>query len=347
MNRTAAAVRKAFFAAGFDAVAVTSADPVRTEALQRWLKRGWHAEMKWMERSAESRGDPRRLLPGARSVISAAAAYGEGWDSEVGTGPPRGLVAAYAQGPDYHRVLRERAQEAVSSLREELGGDFRAIVAVDSAPLLERELAVRAGLGRTGRNGLLITSGYGSCILLAEVITERELEPFSAGEIPLLECGSCRRCIEACPTGAIREDGLVDARRCVAYLTVEHKGAIPAELRPLMGQWVFGCDVCQRVCPHNRGRRPPRRPFVGQDPGRFVRPLAELLALSPQEFRRLFAGTPVERIGYRRFLRNVCVAAGNAGDRALTGALEAVLARETDPVVTEHAQWALDRLRSG
>jgi epoxyqueuosine reductase len=254
-----------------------------------------------------------------------------------------GSVAAYAWGDDYHNVLPERLQALVAFIEAQVGGKVPNRWYTDTGPILERDLAQRAGLGWIGKNTCLIHPALGSYFLLAEILLGLDIEP----DQPFAHdrCGSCRRCIEACPTGCILPDRTIDSRRCISYLTIELKGIIPHDLRPLVGDWVFGCDVCQQVCPWNQRFAP-----SGGDPsfeprsGVSYPDLIQELALTPQEFNLKFKGSPIKRAKRRGYLRNVAVALGNSGDSAAVPALAKSLLEDHEPLVRQHSAWALGQI---
>jgi epoxyqueuosine reductase len=328
-------VRRAAAALGFDAVGVASTDPFGEIALQGWIARGFCAGMVWL---AASRNNPRRVLEGAHAVVSVAVSYHRAERRAPAPGL-RGEVARYARGGDYHDVVKRRLHALAARLRDRFpAARFRAVV--DTAPLPEKALAVRAGLGWVGRHTLLFVPPFGSWVVLGELLTDLELEPGA----PMADrCGTCDRCRAACPTGAITVPGGIDARRCVAYLTIEHRGAIPRELRPYLGARVFGCDACQEACPMNRRARAGRDPGLAPRPGAGWPALAALATLDEAGFMDRFGGTALERAGRASLARNACVALGNSGDRRATGPLAAAL-RDADPVVRGHAAWGLGRL---
>jgi epoxyqueuosine reductase len=328
-------------ALGFDLVGVAPAEPSeRTRFLREWLARGYAGEMGFLARRADEREDPRRALPGARSVVMAALLYERG-------GEPDGAVARYARGDDYHEVLGSRLRSLEDALAPLAGRAVRARSYVDSGPLLERAHAARAGLGWIGKNTCLIHPELGSWLLLGAVLSDLELET-DAPEPD--HCGSCRACLDACPTGAFPEPYVLDATRCLSYTTIELDGPIPEALRAAQGGRVFGCDVCQEVCPWNA--RPRRR--VPPDPlglGERLAPRPEwraptlgwLLALGEDAWQRVTVRSAIRRARHRMLVRNALVAAGNCGDPALIPALERH-ARGADPLLAEHAAWALARL---
>jgi len=331
-------IRSAAQDLGFDRVGFARAGVCRdTGCLHAWLEKGRQGDMEWMARAPERRSDPRRLLPGARTVISLLTFYAP--VAGDGSEPPRG-VSRYARGRDYHNVLGRRLRKLIRWMNEATPGS-RTLAAVDHRPVLEKEWAERAGLGWIGKHSNLITTDRGSWFFLAELVTDLDLAE-DAGPHPE-RCGRCTDCITACPTGAIVAPWEVDARRCISYLTIELAGPIPEELRPLVGEWIFGCDVCQEVCPWNRFAVPVEEPAFRTDEGRWTGDPAELLSLDEEGFRRRFEGSAVRRAGRDGLLRNVCVALGNRGDRAALPLLER--AREDpSPLVREHAAWAIERI---
>jgi epoxyqueuosine reductase len=334
-------VRRLAEEAGFDAAGVTTAEPLDAAPLRDWLARGRAGDMAYLAATSAGRADPRRLLPSARSVISLALGYHvpETSDEAAGApteGGPRGRIARYARGLDYHIVMRRKLRDLAGRLRARFpGARFRA--AVDSAPILEKPLAARAGLGWQGKHTLLLLPRLGSWVVLGELVTDLDLAP---GRPAAGRCGSCARCIEACPTGAIVAPYQLDARRCIAYLTIEHPGSIPAVLRPLLGDRIFGCDRCQEVCPWNRRPRRGREEDLMPRPGAERLPLTGLIDLDEAGFTHRFGGTSIERTGRSRLLRNACVALGNAGGPAAADAL-ARARRDPDPLVRDHAAVAL------
>jgi len=336
---------------GFDLIGVAPARPPREHvvAYRDWLARGDHGGMGYMARPdrVARREDPSLILPGVRSVVCVAVNYYPGDDPagakrkrEAG---PRGRISNYAGGADYHDWMLPRLMELASFIRAEAGGNVGQRIVVDTAPVLERAFAAQAGLGFIGKNTCLIHPRFGSWLFLGEILVDADLSP--RGEPIPPRCGTCTRCLDACPTRALTAPYRLDARRCISYLTIELKGSIPARLRPLIGDWVYGCDLCQRVCPWQRFARPTAVPaFRLGSPDRAVPPLLGLMALDEEGFRRRFAGSPLLRIGRGRLLRNVAVALGNSGDRRAVPALEDAL-DDPDPLVQEHAGWALEKIK--
>jgi epoxyqueuosine reductase len=323
---------------GFDLCRVTGAAPPSSSArFGAWLAAGYHGEMAYLERNAPRRQDPELVLPGVRSVVCLAVSY---------HGPPpaampgAGVVARYARFADYHEVVTGRVNALAAFLDEQGGAGTRSRGYVDTGPVLERDLAQRAGLGFIGKHTNLISRSLGNWFFLAEVLTTLELDPDPP---ETNRCGSCSRCLAACPTGAIREPFVLDARRCIAYLTIELKGPIPLELRPAVGRRVFGCDDCLEVCPWNRFARAGRLLRDHARPDLATPDLVAWLGLDDRGFRARFAGTPMWRTKRRGLLRNVCVALGNGGDASAIPALQRAAA-DPEPLIAEHARWALERI---
>jgi epoxyqueuosine reductase len=328
---------------GFDAIAIAGTDLAEDEArLLEWLGRGWHGEMDYMARHGARRARPAELVPGTVSVITARLNYTpararDSWD--VVEDPQSAFVSRYALGRDYHKVLRSKLQALADRLVSELGA-FHYRVFTDSAPVMEVALASASGLGWRGKHTLLLSRDAGSLFFLGELFVSLDL----AKDPPVTEhCGTCARCIAICPTQAIVAPYQLDARRCISYLTIEHHGAIPEELRALMGNRIYGCDDCQLVCPWNKYAK------VADDPDFAVRngldsaTLVELFAWTEEEFDRRFEGSAIRRIGHERWLRNIAVALGNApASAAIDAALES---RRGHPsaMVREHVSWALAR----
>ena len=333
---------------GFNRVGVIRAAPAqRLEAYLSWLAAGQHGEMGYLARPdrVERRRDPGIILPGGRSVIVVGLDYFTPPPPPVITGDPsRGRISNYAWGIDYHEVMAPRLESLADWLRRESGDrDVSSRVYVDTGAILERDHGETAGLGFTGKNTLLIDPRRGSWFFLGVLLTTSQLEydPLPAERSPMPACGRCTRCLDACPTAAFPRPYVLDARRCISYLTIELKGWIPRELRPLMGNWVYGCDVCQEVCPFNRFARPAAEPaFFPVEWNTAAPPLLELLALDEETFGRRFSRSPIRRIKRGRLVRNACVAAGNWGSTTAVPALLPLL-QDIDPLVRGHAAWAL------
>ena len=324
---------------GFDTFGITPAD--RLEAADfyaRWLALGCAGEMSYLERNREKRTDPAKLVPGARSVICLGMDYYQETPEKADS--LAGRVSCYARGDDYHDLIKKRLFVLWEFIQQEAGEEVNGRVYVDTAPVLERELANRAGLGWWGKNTCLINKMKGSFFFLAEIILDLDLDC----DLPATDhCGSCTRCQDACPTNALPEPYLLDARRCISYLTIELKGAIPRELRPGMGDWIFGCDVCQDVCPWNRKVRPAEEPAFQSRPGLTNPSLPKLMAMDRDGFNDRFRRHPAKRAKRRGVLRNAAVALGNSGDSAAVPPLIAAL-RDEEPLVRGHAAWGLGRL---
>ena len=320
---------------GLDVCGITSADPARHAAFfQQWSAEGKAGEMQWLTREPERRADPRAVLPGARSIIVAGLNY---WQPQP---QGRGRIARYALGEDYHHVLLQKLEALAAEITAE---GAQAKVYVDTGPVLEKPLAERAGIGWQGKSTMLIHTKLGPWLFLGEIITTLELEP----DAPQRDhCGSCSRCITACPTGAITAPYQLDARRCIAYLTIELKGSIPEELRPLIGDRVYGCDECLDVCPWNRFAQTTREArFLARDEDHDRDQLHALLEISATEFKRRFAKSPILRVKRRGLLRNVCVVLGNIGTVDDLLALEKA-AQHEEPLVREHAAWAIEQIKA-
>jgi len=327
---------------GFQAVGIADADlSAAGPGLLEWLAKGWHGEMDYMARHAALRARPRELHAGTLRVISCRMDYAATLEDEAATlaDGRRAYVARYARGRDYHKVLRSRLQKLCDRIAAE-AGTFRYRVFTDSAPVMEVELARKAGIGWRGKHTLLLAREAGSYFFLGEIYTDLPLPPDApAGE----HCGTCERCLEACPTRAIVAPYRLDARRCISYLTIELKGAIPADLRPLVGNRVYGCDDCQVHCPWNAFARPSAEPDFAVRNGLDRATLVELFAWTEREFDERLRGSAIRRIGYERWLRNLAVGLGNAP--SAPDVLAALRARAGHPsaLVREHVQWAIAR----
>jgi epoxyqueuosine reductase len=339
------AIRRFARELGFDDCGFTSAAaPESALRLNEWLARGEHGQMRWLQKNADKRTDPQRVLPGAKSIVALSISYAHTDPETTGSsgGSGLGIVARYARHRDYHHVLR-KPLEALSNFISRLGGaGTRSLWYVDTGPVLERDVSQRAGLGFIGKHTNLVSRTLGNWNLLAEILTTLELEP---DEPEKNRCGSCTRCIAACPTGAIKAAFRLDARLCISYLTIELKGPIPAELRPAIGNRIYGCDDCLAACPWNRFAREGRLMKVAAR-GDLAQPdLVQLLLLDEREFNRRFAGTPMLRTKRRGLLRNVCVALGNTGAQSSLPALQKA-ANDPEPLIAEHAYWAIQRIRA-
>jgi len=333
---------------GFAACRVDRAGPADHRAeFRAWLAAGCHGTMAYLERTADRRVDPCQVLPGARSVVILAVAY-PGVDSPPAVGPDRGpagapgtrgVVARYARYADYHDLLVPRLQALAEWINGQGGAGTHSLPYVDAGPVLERDFAQRAGMGFVGKHTNLIHRRLGNWFFLCEIITTAEFEPDPPEPN---RCGTCTRCITACPTGAITAPFHLDARRCISYLTIELKGSIPEDLRPAIGGRIFGCDDCLAACPWNRFARESSW-LAEHRRAEAEAPLTDLLALDDATFRQRFAGTPILRSKRRGLLRNVCVALGNVGGPEALPALQRA-AQDPEPLVVEHATWAIARI---
>ena len=327
---------------GFSAWGIARADavPEAGERLKEWIATGNHGEMGWMEERAGQRASPQGLWPEAKSVIALAMSYAPPHDPLAleGVGD-RGRISVYAQGSDYHKVVKKALKAMGRWLAAEAGCELK--VFVDTAPVMEKPLSAAAGIGWQGKHTNLLNREHGSWLFLGVIYTTLDLEP---DEPAAFHCGSCTRCIEACPTQAIIGPGQLDARRCISYLTIEHAGPIPHEFREAIGNRIYGCDDCLAVCPWNRFASAAQSNKAFAPRPELVAPaLADLLALDDPGFRELFSGSPIKRIGVNRMIRNCLIAAGNSGDPSLRPAVQRHLASE-DPVIADAANWAIERL---
>ncbi len=334
---------------GFSLVGVTSADPLpHADVFNSWLDDGRHGEMSYLNtpRSRLCRGRPDLILPACRSMLVLGTRYPAASPMSVYINNdlhPHGRIASYAWGEDYHDVLPGRLKSLVTFIELQVGRAIPNRWFTDTGPILERELAQRAGLGWIGKNTCLINPGYGSYFLLAEILLGIELEP----DQPFIpdRCGTCRRCIQECPTGCILPDRTLDARRCISYLTIELKGSIPAELRPLMDGWVFGCDVCQSVCPWNHFAPVEGEPAFNHSLTRPTPDLQEEITLSAIDFNLKYRRSPLRRAKRRGYLRNIAIALGNLHADINLSPLNDVLMHEHEPMVRAHAAWSLGQLQ--
>ncbi len=306
---------------------------------EAWLANGYHGEMGYLdtERARQRRADPLQILPTCKTILIAALPY------PSGPGNLHGPIAAYAQGEDYHDVIPPKLSQLVAWLESEVSHSIEHKIYTDTGPLLERDLAQRAGLGWIGKNTMLINPRGGSYFLLGEVLLDLELPP-DPPFVPDL-CGTCTRCIEACPTEAILPGRVLDARRCISYLTIELKGSIPEDLRDKMGGWVFGCDICQAVCPWNLRFAASLTPDPTLLPRYDPPHLPAELSLTPEQFNAKYKGSPIKRAKRKGYLRNVALALGNNSDENAETALENCLESETEPLIREHAKWTLKQSR--
>lgn len=350
---------------GFDEISFTG--PLVAENIENkfaeWIGKNKHGNMQYLAKRIENKVELSSLLPGAQTVISLGMNYFQGQLRDEKPNPlePRsaqvdaqnGRVARYAVTRDYHKIIGKKLKLLSRFLEENFACTAKGYV--DTGPILERAYAANGGLGYIGNNSCLISEKFGSWLFIAEIITDLQLVEDTGG-LPIknngngvkISCGSCRRCIDLCPTQAINEDKTIDATKCISYLTIENKGAIPVELRDKIGNWIYGCDICQDVCPHNAKAKPTRVEEF-QDVKIKGRRLAlkEILAIkSDDEFLKIFAGTPLMRAKRRGLLRNACVVAGNSGNKEFLPLLENIAQMESDEMLQEHAEWAIQKISS-
>lgn len=334
---------------GFDDVGFASAmgDPAQRDDLTQFVAEGRHGEMAWMAERIVQRSAPDALWPQAKSVIVLGVNYGPAGDPlALLDHPKRGNISVYARNKDYHDVVKKRLKALARWMVESFGGELK--VFVDTAPVMEKPVAARAGLGWQGRHTNLVSRRFGSWLFLSEIFTTLDLPPDPPGKP---SCGSCTACLPACPTGAIGDDGTIDARECLSYLTIEHKGAIPLRFREAMGNRIYGCDDCLAVCPWTKFAQPTRHDDFRPRAELAAPRLTDLVDLDDASFRQIFAGSPIKRIGRDRMVRNVLIAIGNSGGNSGgnpgdAGMLDKVVARLADdsPLVRGMAVWALRKL---
>jgi epoxyqueuosine reductase len=335
----AEAERLGFVACGF--APADAADSAGLE-LKRWLEAGHHGTMGWMEARAHHRVSPLALWPEARSAIALGMSYAPAADPlRLAAHPELGRISAYAQGGDYHNTVKKALKALARFIVEQVPSELK--VFVDTAPVMEKPLAEAAGIGWQGKHTNLVSREHGSWLFLGVILTSLELEPDAPAEQGV-HCGSCNRCLDACPTQAFLGPHRIDARRCISYLTIEHDGAIPLELRSAMGNRIYGCDDCLAVCPWNRfaDAAAANRAFLPRAELAAPR-LADLLTLDDTAFREMFAGSPIKRIGVKRMIRNCLIAAGNSGDASLVPSVRRHL-NDPDPMIAEAADWTLAQL---
>ncbi len=325
-------------ALGFELVGIAAATPADGfDRLRDWLERGFAGTMEYMHRHGDARRHPASILPEVRSILMVGMNYKPAEEPDSST---RGKIARYARGADYHDVLRERLNRLLAWLQTERPGCHGRGV-VDTAPLLERDFARRAGLGWFGKNTMLLNKRLGSYFFLGALLVDLDLRPDAVHETN--HCGTCTACLDACPTAAFVSPGMLDARRCISYLTIELKGSVPAELREGVGDWLFGCDICQEVCPWNRKAPAGVEPLLQARPDLEALDPLELLGLSDDDFRRRFRGTALARTKRRGLLRNAALVLGNIGDATALPALRQAL-EDSEATVREAAAWAIARI---
>ena len=334
------AIRAEALSLGFNQIGFTRPDSVAKsgQRLRAWVSDGCHGEMTWMAERLGWRADPGALWPDARSVIMLAESYDPGRDplSDLQL-KDRGVISVYAKGKDYHDMVKKRLKRLGRWLIERAGGEIK--VFVDTAPVMEKPLAAAAGLGWQGKHTNLVSRSLGSWFFLGAIFSTLELPPDPPHED---RCGDCRRCLDICPTAAFTAPYRLDARRCISYLTIELKGPVPRDMRPAIGNRIYGCDDCLAVCPWNKFARDAGEAYAAR-PETETPPLDELVGLDDTAFRARFKGSPIKRIGRARFVRNVLIAIGNSGDRAFVPAAKDLL-DDADPLVRGMAVWALSRL---
>jgi epoxyqueuosine reductase len=336
----AESARLGFCACGFTTAGAADAAGIE---IARWIEAGHHGTMGWMESRAHHRVSPLALWPDARSAIALGMSYAPATDPlALAEHPELARISAYAQGGDYHKTVKKALKALARFIVAEVPSELK--VFVDTAPVMEKPLAQAAGIGWQGKHTNLVSREHGSWLFLGVILTSLELAPDAPADHGQ-HCGSCSRCLDACPTQAFLGPHRIDARRCISYLTIEHDGPIPEELRSAMGNRIYGCDDCLAVCPWNRfaDAAAANRAFLPRAELAAPR-LADLLSLDDASFREMFAGSPVKRIGIKRMIRNCLVAAGNSGDPALAAAVRPHL-DDPDPVIADAAGWALDQLR--
>jgi epoxyqueuosine reductase len=326
---------------GFTLAGVTTPDPPpHFDTFRNWLAKGHHGMMNYLadERSLARRASPREILPECKSILVLATPYSPPTTISNGHEEMSGKIASYAWGDDYHHILPSRMKELVQFIEEQAGSPIKNRYYTDTGPILERDLAQRAGIGWIGKNTCIINPKQGSYFLLSEILLDLVLEP----DLPFISdhCGTCTRCITACPTQCILPNRTIDARRCISYLTIELKDDIPTELRTLIGDWVFGCDICQMVCPWNRFAVEGDRAFGDKNP---LPSLTDELNLTSHEFNQRFKRTPVKRAKRRGYLRNIAVALGNTGDLHALPVIKQAL-EDLEPIVRDHATWAIEEI---
>src|SRR6266404_1294439 len=324
---------------GFDSCRIAAcAAPAHANEFRDWLREGAAGEMSYMKRGEEKRCDPQKIFPGATSIVVVALNYFQGEKIRRSQSAATGRIARYAWGEDYHDVISRKLDKIDNFLRQ-FGGMQKSYV--DTGPILERDHAAEAGIGWHGKSTMLIDTRLGTWFFLGEILTTLELPP----DLPQRDrCGTCERCITACPTGAITAPHRLDARRCISYLTIELKGSIPIELRPLVGNRIFGCDDCLDACPWNKFADASRETAFAARRSTIGMALRDYLDLNDEQFREMFRHSPIKRIKRRGFLRNVCVALGNVGDESDLPALRRA-GHDAEPLIAEHAQWAINRIR--
>lgn len=330
---------------GFAALAILPAgETPYSDTYARFIDQGFQGKMSYLERHKELKADIRNLRPWAKSIVVFLYSYHtKDLPVIVREDPSRGILAQYAWGPDYHDVLNRKLEVLAKWMREEMGDNIQVEPAVDAKPVGERSWAAAGGLGHIGKNGNLINYQWGSTVFLSEMFVGKALIPMTHKTVS--SCGFCTACKDACPTNAIVEDGMIDARKCISYLTIELRGEIPEEFRKAIGNRIFGCDTCQDVCPWNSKKRPSSDPFLSAEVDIAAPKLEDLASLTPEEFDRRYKNTPISRAGYEGFMRNVAVALGNWGTIEAAAILRTLERIEND-IVQTHVKWGLQQCES-
>jgi len=331
-------------ALGFDDCRITNGSfPTSKDHYQKWLQSGYHGHMAYLERHHEKKANPSLVLPNIKSIISLSTSYfqGDSRNNSTRTTSPRGVIARYARFDDYHDILADKLKELTVSVAASVDYESQSLWYVDTGPILERDMAQRAGIGFIGKHTNLISRKLGNWFFISEILTTIELPNDSSEKN---RCGKCHQCIDACPTEAITKPFVLDARRCISYLTIELKESIPVELRPLIGNRIFGCDDCLAACPWNRFAKEGRimRPHANKDLSSVE--LEEWAQIDPATFKKRFLGTPFYRTKWKGLIRNICVALGNVGSSDNLPTLT-TLSMNSDPIVAEHARWAIDEIK--
>ena len=345
MNRplTLAKIKQTAQAEGFDLVGVTQIKKFdQKDHYKKYLKKGYHAEMEWLRKSRTLRKNPQQAFPKADSIISLAINYFPGWQC-LPDHKGRGVIARYAFLDDYHQIVKKNLDRLAGKINKSAGEEVCLKTCVDSAALLEKEIASQAGLGFIGKNTQLITKRFGSFVFLAEIIVRAKLK--SSVKQVKDRCGQCAKCLLACPTKALVKPYVLDARQCISYLTIESQGPIPVKLREKIGLNIFGCDKCQEVCPHNKIAKQNLHPFFQVKKEIINRTLINWLKISEAEFKQLFAYSPIKRAGHQGLIRNIIVALGNLGDPKSLPYLEKFL-KSKDSLLAEHADWSIKKIKN-
>ncbi len=327
---------------GFDKIGITDASPLPESTghhLRRWLKKGYHGDLEYLERSADKRLSPAKVVEGARSIISVALNYYPG-DGVVPGGNRHGRISRYALGADYHSIIPEKLEQLIAFIRKRVDKPVRGSIFCDTGPLMEKAIAERAGLGWIGKHGILITREFGSWVFLGELVVDIPLRYDTPAENL---CSSCILCMQACPTKAIASPGVVDISRCISYQTVENRGAIPQDIRSAMGNWIYGCDCCQECCPYNSVVVTTREQSFLPRAELVSSPLDMLFAVAVSGFKESFGDSAIARIKEEGLLRNIIVAMGNSGQSSFIPLLRGV-GKGTNTLLAEHAEWAIERI---